>query len=287
MKILIYGSKGWMGKQFVKFLEKENITFVEGIIRAEHLEELKKEIQDVSPSNVISFIGRTCGYIGDKYYPTIDYLEQNKLAENIRDNLFSPVQMGIICKDLGIHFTYIGTGCIFEYDDEHTTTKGFTEESIPNFFGSSYSIVKGYTDQLMKTLNILNLRIRMPITAEKDPRNFITKISSYKKICSHPNSMSVLPELFPYMIKMMEKEIVGTVNMVNPGIISHNEILELYRDMIDPSFTWQNMSDEEQNGMLSCKRSNNYLETERLRDLFPEVRNIRDAVIECLRNYPK
>ena len=31
--------------------------------------------------------------------------------------------------------------------------------------------------------NVLNLRIRMPITGEKNSRNFITKITSYKKIC--------------------------------------------------------------------------------------------------------
>ena len=43
---------------------------------------------------------------------------------------------------------------------------GFNESSLPNFFGSSYSIVKGFTDQLMHLFenNVLNLRIRMPIT---------------------------------------------------------------------------------------------------------------------------
>jgi len=32
--------------------------------------------------------------------------------------------------------------------------------------------------------NVLNVRIRMPITDDSSNRNFITKITSYKKICS-------------------------------------------------------------------------------------------------------
>ena len=40
---------------------------------------------------------------------------------------------------------------------------GFTENDSPNFFGSNYSLIKGFTDRLMKQTNCLNLRIRMPI----------------------------------------------------------------------------------------------------------------------------
>ena len=100
---------------------------------------------------------------------------------------------------------------------------------MPNFFGSSYSIVKGFTDQLMSLYkdSVLNLRIRMPITGEKNGRNFITKIVNYEKVCSVPNSMSVLPELLPFVIDMMEKGKTGTINLTNPGLISHNEILKL------------------------------------------------------------
>ena len=45
-------------------------------------------------------------------------------------------------------------------------------------------LVKGVTDKLMSLLNsetCLNLRIRMPITNIDNPRNFITKITTYEK----------------------------------------------------------------------------------------------------------
>jgi 3,5-epimerase/4-reductase len=52
--------------------------------------------------------------------------------------------------------------------------------------------------------------------------------------------MTVLPELLPYVLDMMEKGITGTMNLTNPGLISHNEILEMYKEIIDPNFTWKN-----------------------------------------------
>ena len=293
MKILIYGSNGWIGQQFVKILKQKNIIYVEGISRVDNFNDVLKEITTIKPSHVISFIGRTHGKINNKEYTTIDYLEQDgKLYENIRDNLYSPLNLALICKENNIHYTYLGTGCIFKYDDNHPFGKeqnGFIETSEPNFFGSSYSIVKGFTDKLMRLFknNILNLRIRMPITGSKNPRNFITKIVTYKNVCSVPNSMTVLPELLNYVVSMMQQNITGTINLTNPGLISHNEILEMYKEIVDPSFTWNNFTIEEQRKILAADRSNNYLDTTKLEKLFPDVKNITDAVKNCLYDYKK
>ena len=133
--------------------------------------------------------------------------------------------------------------------------------------------------------SVLNLRIRMPITGEKNARNFITKIANYDQICSVPNSMTVLPELLPMVVSMMQNKVCGTINLTNPGLVSHNEILEMYREIVDPRFTWKNFSQEEQRKILAADRSNNFLETTKLEALFPEVRNIKVAVKECLIKY--
>jgi hypothetical protein len=130
--------------------------------------------------------------------------------------------------------------------------------------------------------NVLNVRIRMPITGDLNPRNFITKITTYKKVCSIKNSMTVLPELLPLMIDMAKNNTIGTVNLSNPGLISHNEILEMYRQIVNPDFVWENFTVEEQNEILAAGRSNNYLDTNRLESLYPNVKNIREAVRECL-----
>jgi len=289
MIILIYGSRGWIGQQVIEYLKKENIKFIESNARADNYDDVEKEILNNKPTHILSCIGRTHGKIGDKLYTTIDYLEEEgKLKENINDNLYSPLLLARLSERYNIHFTYIGTGCIFEYDDFHpfgVEINGFNENSEPNFFGSSYSIVKGFTDRLIKLFpNTLNLRIRMPITQINNPRNFITKITTYDKICSIPNSMTVLPILIPVMINMMKDKIMGTYNFTNPGLISHNEILEMYREIVDKDFKWNNFSIEEQNKILSSKRSNNYLDTSKLVD-YCNVMNIKDSVRWCLENW--
>lgn len=294
MKILIYGHKGWIGQQFVDILKKEQIkNSLDTIVyylanaRVDNISEMQKELNDIQPTHVISFIGRTHGQINGKVYSTIDYLEQpGKLKENIRDNLFSPISLALACKSRGIHYTYLGTGCIFSYIKEQENV-GFTENSLPNFTGSEYSTVKGFTDMFMHQLEdcVLNLRIRMPIIGEDNPRNFITKIVNYEKICSIPNSMTVLPELLPLIINFMRNNVLGTLNLTNPGTISHNEILEMYKEYVDPEFTWQNFSIEDQNNILASERSNNLLDTTRLIQLEPSVIHIKDSVKELLQKY--
>jgi hypothetical protein len=160
------------------------------------------------------------------------------------------MNLALICKKYNIHYTNIGTGCIYKFDDNHplgNDKTGFTEEEQPNFFGSSYSTVKSFLDQLMKhNENVLNLRIRMPTTDISEPRNYITKLTKYEYICSIPNSITVLNDFLPIIFDMMIQKHTGTFNMVNPGLISHNEILEMYRNIVNPDFQWKNFSEEHQ-----------------------------------------
>ena len=127
----------------------------------------------------------------------------------------------------------------------------------------------------------------MPITDEENPRNFITKIVNYEKICSVPNSMTVLPELLPLALKLMREKHTGTVNLTNPGLISHNEMLAMYKELVDPDFEWKNFSIEEQNKILASERSNNYLDTSLLEKLCPEVKPIKESVREIMKNYKR
>jgi 3,5-epimerase/4-reductase len=283
MKILFFGSKGWIGRQFCEYLNENNILYIESDLRADNEKDVEKEIKEYNPTHIISFIGRTYG----DNFNTIDYLEQpGKLVENIRDNLYAPIILSILCERYNIHYTYMGTGCIFEYN---ISGKKNSEEDAPNFFGSSYSIVKGYTDRLqhMYSKNTLNLRIRMPIINYDHERNFITKITNYEYVCSVPNSMTVLHDMYPIILDMIKKNITGTFNMCNKGVITHNEILELYKTHVDNDFTWKNFTIEEQNKILLSKRSNIELSTEKLYDLYPNIPDIKTSIEKCMISYAK
>jgi len=275
LTVLVYGGKGWIGEIMVQILTDRGHRVIHGQARLDNWKQLESEICGILPDRIFSSTGRTHGTYQGKVYTTIDYLElPGGLEKNIKDNLRGPVNLAMIARLLGIHVTYMGTGCIFKYDQDHPMPEenqapinGFTEEDSPNFFGSGYSTVKGQTDLMMRTTlanNVLNCRIRMPITGNNNSRNFITKITTYEKICSIPNSMTVLPEILPIMAHMLENETVGTYNMTNPGVITHNQILDQYQARVDSEFTYQNFTPEEQAKILLSGRSNNYLDTTKL-----------------------
>jgi 3,5-epimerase/4-reductase len=288
MKFLVYGVNGWIGGKVYNYLKTNNFNVEIGNSRVENVKELEKEILEKKPTHIISLIGRTHGTYEGKYIGTIDYLEKpGKIFENVRDNLFGPMVLSLLSKKHNFHFTYLGTGCIFQFDENHPfgqEVEGFDEMATPNFYGSSYSIVKGMTDQLMHLVedSVLNVRIRMPITDEFNKRNFITKITTYEKVCSVPNSMTVLNELIPLMVDMAINNRTGTVNLTNPGLISHNEILEMYKEIVDPNFKWKNFTIDEQNAILASGRSNNYLDTTKLESYYPALMNIKDSVRKML-----
>ena len=280
-KIIVFGGAGWIGQQAVPLLQRafDTVLVVEDV-RADDEAAVKRLLDAERPSHVLCMIGRTHG----EGCNTIDYLEQpGKLQENIRDNLYAPLVLAHNCHDRAIHFTYLGTGCIFSAPPP----REFLEADRPNFFGSSYSIVKGFTDRFMHLYPFaLNVRIRMPITNLHHPRNFISKIISYEKICNNPNSMTVLPTLLPFLVDMIHRCETGTVNLVNPGVITHNEILALYQKYVDPGFTWVNFTEEEQNKILASKRSNNTLSTAHLEEMYPDViPHIHEAVEAMLQTW--
>jgi len=298
----VYGSRGWIGAMMVDALRRAGHLVVMGQARLNNIDDLFSELDMHKPDRVFSSTGRTHGTHSDgKVYTTIDYLElPGNLRVNTRDNLVGPLNLAHACKQRDIKMTYMGTGCIFVYDDEHrlpadaavcgaaqidcSDVKGFTEDDEPNFFGSGYSTVKGNTDTLLHqySQHVLNLRIRMPISDGRNPRDFIRKITTYERICSIANSMTVLEEFLPIAVDMIASGETGTYNMCNPGVITHNQILDMYRERVDKTFTYRNFSEEEQAEILLSGRSNNYLDTSKLEKYCTErslrLTGIYDAV---------
>ena len=92
----------------------------------------------------------------------------------------------------------------------------------------------------------------------------------------------VLDDLLPCLVDLCERSETGTVNLCNPGVLSHDEILALYRDIVDPAFSWQNFSQREQDELLAAGRSNNQMDTSRLEALCPGVPGLRQSVTAAL-----
>ncbi|GAB4816208.1 hypothetical protein N2152v2_003254 [Parachlorella kessleri] len=276
-RFLIYGGrKGWISGLVGELLEAQGATYHFGKARIEDRHAVLEDIKEFKPTHILNAAGVTGR-------PNVDWCETHKI-ETIRSNVIGCLTLADVCLSEGLHMTYFGTGCIFHYDDDFPqgSGKGFKEADKPNFTGSYYSYTKAMLESLLREYpNVLILRVRMPIVQDLTyARNFITKIIKYEKVIDIPNSMTVLPELLPLAIKMAKRNLTGVMNYTNPGAISHNEILQLYKDYIDPEFSWSNFTVEEQAKVIVAPRSNNLLDTERIEGEFPEILPIRESLIK-------
>jgi len=275
-KFLIFGKSGWIGGLLGNLLTKMGHKFEYASARIQDRSALIAELERVQPTHVMNAAGLTGR-------PNVDWCDLHK-QEVIRVNFVGVMNLVDVCYERNIHVTNFATGCIFEYDEAHPEYSGigFTEEDKPNFGGSFYSETKGMVEPLLKDYpNCFSLRVRMPITADlANPRNFITKIASYEKVVNIPNSMTVLDEMLPIAIEGAKRGLAGIYNYTNPGVITHNQCLELYREYIDPSFTWKNFTLEEQAKVILTARSNNELDCTKLKAEFPELLGIKESLIE-------
>ncbi|CAM6086573.1 unnamed protein product [Calypogeia fissa] len=277
-KFLIYGKTGWIGGLLGDILKKQGIDFVYGSARLENRTQVEDDIASAKPTHVFNAAGVTGR-------PNVDWCESHK-TETIRANVVGVLTLADVCKQHGLLLVNYATGCIFEYDAAHPEGSGigFKEEDTPNFFGSFYSKTKAMVEELLKNYdNVCTLRVRMPITSDlKTPRNFITKISKYAKVVNIPNSMTVLDELLPISIEMAKRNLRGIWNFTNPGVVSHNEILEMYKEYIDPSFKYTNFTLEEQAKVIVAARSNNEMDASKLKKEFPELMPIKESLIKTV-----
>ena len=216
----------------------------------------------------------------------MDWCEDHKI-ETVRTNVIGCLTIADICEMKGIYHLLYATGCIFEYDETHVIGgKGFTEEESANFHGSYYSHTKAMVEDMLRiyAASTCTLRVRMPISDDLSPRNFVTKIVNYAKVVDVPNSMTVLTELLPLSLLMAERRLTGIFNFCNPGAISHNQVLSLYKKHVDPSYTWENFTIEEQAKILKAGRSNNTLDHTKLCAALPDVKidDIHTAMEKCM-----
>jgi dTDP-4-dehydrorhamnose reductase len=265
-KYLVFGRSGWIGGKLGELLTEQGKTFKFVDSRTYDRAGVIAEIEAFGATHILNAAGVTGR-------PNVDWCEDHKI-ETIRANVIGTLMIADICEERNVHHTLFATGCIFEYDDVHTIGGDvkFTEEDAANFHASYYSHTKAMVEELLKAYTkTCTLRVRMPISDDLSPRNFITKILNYAKVVNVPNSMTVLTEFLPLSLIMAERNLTGIYNFCNPGAISHNECLTLYKSIVDPSYTWDNFTVEEQSKILKAGRSNNTLDHSKLVASLPDV----------------
>jgi len=276
MKILIFG-KGYIANKFKTFYGGEAEI---SDLRIEDYSEVKAELEVRQPDVVINCAGKTGK-------PNVDWCEDHKM-ETLAGNVLAPLILARACEELGLYMVHIGSGCVYEgYKDG----EGYCEEDAPNFEGSYYSRTKAWSERMLKDFKVLQLRLRMPFDSIPSERNFITKIVKYNKVISVPNSISVLEDFMKAAQALIEKRATGVYNVTNPGTITHQEILDLYIELVDPAYKYELFSLEELAKITKAGRSNCGLSVEKLEaegiHLRPVAEAVRASLIEYAKNMEK
>ena len=247
MKFYILGATGFLGGAFAKYLEQEgHEVFTERLDVSDYPSMLKK-FTEVQPDVVINFAGV-------RAYPTIDWCEDNK-TETVKVNVGGAINFTLAAFEAGAYPIMMSSGCVYSGGPEVT----FSEDDEPNFTGSFYSRMRIAMQKALEELPVLQLRIRMPMSMYSHPRNFVDKITSYEKVISIPNSITLIEDLWPAIVQLTEKRPVGVLNMTNDGYMEHGEILEAYKEIVDPDHEYIPITLEElvgPGGITKAKRSN-------------------------------
>lgn len=267
--------EGYLGKRISKELEYP--CFGRKAINPLNINKFYSFLEDVKPEVVINAIGKTGR-------PNIDWCEDNK-EETILSNIGVPTILGSICSEKRIYFIHLGSGCIYSGDNEG---KGFKESDEPNFYGPQfYAKTKILAEKIIKETSGLILRIRMPVDEIPHERNLIDKLVKYRKVIDIPNSITTVPHMIGAIKKFIEKRAQGVYNLVNPGAISAKEIMEMYREIIDPSHKFDIFNVNELDKITKGKRSNCILNTDKLKKEEIILPEIHEAVRYCLLNYKR
>lgn len=273
MKVLIFG-KGYVAHHFLNHYGEGTAQISEQ--RVEDYSALKAELEAHKPDVVINCIGKTGR-------PNVDWCEDNK-RETLFGNVTVPLLMARACEELGIYFVHVGSGCVYE---GYNNGEGFEELDEPNFDGSFYSRTKAWSEAMLDEFPILQLRLRMPLDGMPGPRNFVTKITKYEKVINIPNSISVLEDFLLAADALIQKRATGIYNMTNPGTIDHASILDIYKEVVDPEFTYDIFSVEEMEKITKAKRSNCGLSSKKLESEGIHMRPVEEAVRSALTEYAK
>lgn len=276
-KIFIFGSTGYFGSHFSTFFKDNGWEVADERVDIRDFSAVKKALAAFNPTVVLNAAGKTGA-------PNVDWCESHK-AETMEVNVTGALTIACACDELGLYLAHIGSGCVYQGDQNG---RGFTEEDEPNFYGSFYSRTKAYSEKLLAEFNPLQLRVRIPIEGQPHPKNVIDKLLKYKKLISVENSFTIVEDFIPAAAALIARRERGIFNMTNAGSMDHRFLMEKYTEIVDSKKMFQYMALDELSRVTVAPRSNCVLDTKKRESLgvsMPDIKGRLPAIMRSYKNY--
>lgn len=275
MKILIIGPKGYIAKRCLGEWEDA--------VPADRRIETKQDVLDLLNRFEPDAVLNAAGITGK---PNVDWCETHQM-ETIIGNTKLPILIAEGCQEKGTYLLHIGSGCIFYGDSPHEDKK-WREDDLGNPKEVTYSRTKWAADLVLSTLpNVGIARIRMPIDWMPSQRNMIDKLANYPKIIDVENSVTIVDDMIKVFHALLEKKAEGIFHVTNPGTLKHREIIDLYKEFVNPKHEneWISNEDLVKQGLATKGRSNNFLASENLGKIGIEMREVHEAMRDVMQKY--
>ena len=269
---IVFGN-GFLGNRIA-----DSFGFTISPLRIQDYSSLRSYLEREKPKVVINAVGKTRG----PGSAGIDWCELNQ-EQTFFSNVVVPGIISLACYELGIYFVHLSTGGIYQGDNGGA---GFSEEDEANFTGTQfYAKTKADAEKLIRNLPGLIIRIRSPIDDRPHQHNLIDKLIKYPRIINLGSSATTVPHMIKALGTLIDEKVEGTYNVVNPGIISPAEIMQMYRELVDIDHKFEVIGLDELKEVTQVARSVCVLDTRKLESKGIKMPEIKKAVEECLVQY--
>jgi dTDP-4-dehydrorhamnose reductase len=243
MTTLVFGA-GFLGRRIAEVLPNAVVSTVDIADRAA-----------VATALDAHGVGAVVNCAGKTGRPNVDWCETHQ-EETYRANVVGPLVLAEECRRRDVYLLHLGSGCIF--CGPSPSPGGWREDDVANPI-SFYSRTKYAADLVLSRLSGVGIvRLRMPIDDRPGPRNLITKLAGYTQIIDVENSVTVVEDLLLVVQGLLERRASGVFHAVNPGVLRHRDLLNMYRELVDPAHRFEMIPEEElvTRGLALKARSN-------------------------------
>ncbi|WP_394824003.1 sugar nucleotide-binding protein [Pendulispora albinea] len=274
MSVLVFGA-GFLGQRLAREvpgakLARVDITDARAVAAA---------IEEHRPAAVLNAAGKTGK-------PNVDWCESHPI-ETYRSNVTGALTLAEQCAKASVYLLHLASGCIFY--GPSPSPGGWREDDAANP-SALYSRTKYAADLVLSRLpNVGIARLRMPIDGVPGSRNLITKLAAYRQVVDVENSVTIVDDLVRVVIGLIEKRATGVFHVTNPGTMRHRDLLALYREMVDPTYTTTFIGEDElvAKGLAVRARSNCVLASPRLDAIGLTMRPIDVALRSTMAEYAR
>ena len=261
MKILIFGGNGYVGSLLAREIPGTVVT-------ASRLDSAADAIAKHEPDAVVNAAGRTGR-------PNVDWCESHPI-ETWSDNALGAMTLARACHAQGVRLVHIGSACVFfPHGGAFGGGEIFDERSTPNP-RTVYTRSKAAADAAIVDMGGCVIRIRMPLSVEPHPRNYITKIRSYDNVVAAFPTVTWLEELPAVVMAAIDRRAVGVFHAVNPGAVDTVRLARPGSNII---------SEASLRSITVCERSHASVVSRRMRELGVELSDMSVALPSILERY--